>query len=334
MNLNVLNKAIGGGKIDEVDILKGIGICLVLVAHSAGGFVHTFAYSFHMPLFIFVSGWLFYYTRLSDAASAKWPYKAMLKEKIIRFGIPFIVFTLFGIILKSVFSTYMDRPTEISFHELANAFIYPYNGPLRELWFIATIMWMFALAPVWRLFLDNKWLNSLCLILLSVLYFFPLKTEFLALDHVTHLAVFFYGGLLVSKYELVSKTIAKISNLKGICLILLFFILYLCAMLFELHFCATWMAIILSIFLSVLLERFAPESFSSFRNYTFQIYLIGIWVQVAVRILVIKYEMPWLIGYLISICSGIYIPVLISKLFEKIDYKPLLLFVGLRPARK
>lgn len=41
----------------SIDILKGIGIILVLVAHSLGGYVHTFAYSFHMPLFFIVAGY-------------------------------------------------------------------------------------------------------------------------------------------------------------------------------------------------------------------------------------------------------------------------------------
>ena len=39
-----------------VDILKGIGILLVLVAHSLEGFVSQFAYTFHMPLFFIATG--------------------------------------------------------------------------------------------------------------------------------------------------------------------------------------------------------------------------------------------------------------------------------------
>lgn len=39
-----------------IDILKGIGIILVLVAHSLGGFISQFAYTFHMPLFFIVTG--------------------------------------------------------------------------------------------------------------------------------------------------------------------------------------------------------------------------------------------------------------------------------------
>lgn len=59
-NNRVTNMQIRGGNRDATfDILKGIGICLVLVAHSLGGYVHTFAYSFHMPLFFLVAGYFF-----------------------------------------------------------------------------------------------------------------------------------------------------------------------------------------------------------------------------------------------------------------------------------
>lgn len=42
-----------------IDILKGIGILLVLVAHSLEGFVSQFAYTFHMPLFFIATGLFF-----------------------------------------------------------------------------------------------------------------------------------------------------------------------------------------------------------------------------------------------------------------------------------
>lgn len=40
----------------SIDILKGIGITLVLVAHSLGGLISHFAYTLHMPLFFIVTG--------------------------------------------------------------------------------------------------------------------------------------------------------------------------------------------------------------------------------------------------------------------------------------
>ena len=49
-NINPMNRN------ESIDILKGIGIILVLVAHSLGGAILTFAYTFHMPLFFIVTG--------------------------------------------------------------------------------------------------------------------------------------------------------------------------------------------------------------------------------------------------------------------------------------
>lgn len=43
------------------DVLKGIAIVLVIIGHLPGlpHFLHNFIYSFHMPLFFFVSGWFY-----------------------------------------------------------------------------------------------------------------------------------------------------------------------------------------------------------------------------------------------------------------------------------
>lgn len=54
---------------EAVDVLKGIGILMVLVAHSLGGYVSQFAYTFHMPLFFIVTG-LFLKVPEADAACA------------------------------------------------------------------------------------------------------------------------------------------------------------------------------------------------------------------------------------------------------------------------
>ena len=45
---------------EYIDITKGIGILLVVWAHILlVGWTHRFIYAFHMPLFFFMSGYLF-----------------------------------------------------------------------------------------------------------------------------------------------------------------------------------------------------------------------------------------------------------------------------------
>lgn len=62
-------------KINWLLILQGWAMLLVVVGHAFIGkagqgpawenVLFHFAYSFHMPLFMLVSGWLFYHTRLN-----------------------------------------------------------------------------------------------------------------------------------------------------------------------------------------------------------------------------------------------------------------------------
>ena len=50
----------------------------------------NFAYSFHMPLFMLVSGWLFYLTRLrlNKNTLSQWTCWAIVKDKAVRLLIP------------------------------------------------------------------------------------------------------------------------------------------------------------------------------------------------------------------------------------------------------
>ena len=48
---------------ETIDIMKGILMSLVVMAHAQGPF-HRFIYLFHMPVFIMISGYLFHNDKL------------------------------------------------------------------------------------------------------------------------------------------------------------------------------------------------------------------------------------------------------------------------------
>ena len=191
-------------KINWLLILQGWAMLWVVIGHSgpSASFddypnyamaLWQFAYSFHMPLFIMVSGFLFFLTRIDNS---KWTYGAMLKEKLVRFGIPFVVFTLLALVMKSVFAGSVDRATTLSVGEFINAILYPYNGPMREFWFLATIMWLFILYPLWKITLKNRWLTVTLLVLLVVLNIWHPGTEFLAIRSLCENAIYFFLGIV------------------------------------------------------------------------------------------------------------------------------------------
>ena len=293
-------------KIEWLLILQGWAMLWVVIGH-AGPANHVeefpsyalalwnFAYSFHMPLFIMISGFLFYLTRIN---SSKWTYLPMIKEKLIRFGIPFVVWTLFAMIIKSVFSSEVERATTISIGEFINAILYPYNGPMREFWFLGVIIWMFVLYPIWKLLLINVYIIFFTSLLLVLFYFYSLSTDFLALNHVSKHISHFWWGLLVAKAYL------YINNQDE-----------------EDRF-GRWII--------PLFEKIWPSFFSSFRNYTYQIYLLGLFAQEVVKMVRLKLGLPFEPMYVVSIFAGLYIPVLISLIIEKINWKPLKLCIGLK----
>ena len=63
MNIVVKEKSLSGenGRIDFIDIQKGIGILLVVFGHliSADSYIYRIVFSFHMPLFFLLSGYCY-----------------------------------------------------------------------------------------------------------------------------------------------------------------------------------------------------------------------------------------------------------------------------------
>ncbi|MCB0807227.1 MAG: acyltransferase family protein [Bacteroidales bacterium] len=77
-------------KIEWIDIAKGIGILLVVYGHCQPPLVvNKFIYAFHMPLFFFISGYLF--------SRRKKEFKPFLNGKIKRLLVPYFVFSILSI---------------------------------------------------------------------------------------------------------------------------------------------------------------------------------------------------------------------------------------------
>ena len=84
-------------QIDFISICKGIGIILVVLGHlNIGEYWHQVIYSFHMPLFFFISGYLFKYIYLEIP-------KEFLLKKAKTLYIPFVKWALIFLLLHNVF---------------------------------------------------------------------------------------------------------------------------------------------------------------------------------------------------------------------------------------
>ena len=90
LNPAVVKTAAIANRVGYVDIAKGIGIILVVMGHNdfalISPFMHKLIYSFHMPMFFFMSGMFF------KPDTSFWPFVRQRFKKIL---IPFFVTILF-----------------------------------------------------------------------------------------------------------------------------------------------------------------------------------------------------------------------------------------------
>lgn len=401
-------------RINWLLILQGWAMLWVVIGHAPLGepgagpawetALYRIAYSFHMPLFMLVSGWLFYRTRLVGAGSGSgfsagsgsgWRYGAVLRDKALRILLPGLVFSLIALALKVAFPGEMERQVSLSAGAILHTYLYPYDNALRELWFLVTIFWMFALTPLWRVVLRRPWSQWLVLALLVGLWFFPLRTGLLCLDKVCTHALWFYLGMVVSKEDFAARCLAPrlwLPLLAGAAIYLLgLYLEYLAGICagagaavsasgvveslspdglsagvastgfasgLSAGVASSWLAagiasgwapvclsfgtllailggILFSFGIALLADRFVPRIFFSFRDYTYQIFLMGIFAQIFVKILYrhALASFPYALVWLLCVLAGLYLPVLVARLAERISFRPLSLCLGLRVKR-
>lgn len=311
-------------KITWLQILQGWSMLLVVVGHvtltgifrnpetPVSAAIEKIIYSFHMPLFMFISGFLFYWTKISRDKT----FPEVVVDKLKRLGTPFLFFTLFTFIVKFIFAPFMNRPVELSLSQFVNSFLYPGSNPLSEMWFIATLFIIMLFYPLWKYMITSPLKIGLLLLgCLALNIFFPAGIELLSLSNVAYMMLFFCLGILFCKFR-----IQRFLAAPGILGLLLALFVALTIIPDTPNLLLNLSGIFFSVALALKIEPVAPRLFSSFRDYTFQIFLLGIFPQIALRILYARVshsEFSYWSLYLASIVIGIYLPVLIAKVVEK-----------------
>ena len=310
-------------KIEWLAVLQGYSMLLVVIGHvmltnvsndpttPIATKIQTVIYSFHMPLFIFISGWLFYFTCIRKEKS----YGDVVMSKVRRLGVPFLTFTLVATVLKSAFPSLMHRP--VTAQELIDTFLLFSSNPLGEMWFIVVLFILMMLYPVYRFVVEKKWAACMLLGISMVAYICPPQVAIFYIDKVCHMVPFFIGGILCCKYEL-QKYLTSIWAMV-ICAALFLLWNVLGVMYDPMKFLSISIGILFSFSLCLNLAKKWPQLFSSFRDYTFQIFLLGIFFQMAIRWGYVRMGQEWLFVpmWLLSVIIGVYAPTLIAKIIDK-----------------
>ena len=158
------------------DFLKYFLIWMVVLGHfinlyqrSAGPFggLYNCIYSFHMPLFVFISG---YFSKRMNT------YR---RKNIDTLLYPFIVFQILNIIYTLI----------VRIEPLKNNIFYPYH----QNWYLIALFWWRSFSPYRQFFKDYVVIGSAVLISLSV-GFFPEWSGFMGLYKTAYFLPFFILG--------------------------------------------------------------------------------------------------------------------------------------------
>lgn len=132
-----------------LDVAKAVCIILVVVGHyvpdnSPGWYVaiHDVIYTFHMPLFMFASGYVYIATRRDIG------YGSFLMRKLRRLMVPYLSTSVIVITIKLLTQGGMGVEHPVTVSSYLRMFYLPEAGYF--LWFIWALWWMFVLVPLFR----------------------------------------------------------------------------------------------------------------------------------------------------------------------------------------
>lgn len=322
-------------KIEWLAVLQGFSMLLVVIGHVsltnlpgdpstpiATGIERTI-YTFHMPLFIFISGWLFYYTCIRIGKS----YKEMLISKVKRLAVPFLAFTLVTMALKIAFPQLMHRVVNMT--EIIDTFILFRSNPLGEMWFIVVLFELMLFYPLYKLVTNNKALSALGLGGAILLNLSDISISYFNIGRVTYMLPFFVAGIMCSKYEWQKF----LNNMWALVIMVFLFVAFnvIGIMPKSADIIIVSTGIVFSFSLCLMLAKYWPQLFRTFRDYTFQIFLMGIFFQMAIRWGYVRMESEILFVpmWLLSVVIGVYVPVLIAKGIQKYAPKNVRMCFGL-----
>lgn len=181
----------------ELDLMKGIGILLVYLGHSFNlnnlewnkvfFYLYRSTYSFHMPLFFFISG-------LLSNTNKEINLEKFYKGKIKRLLVPYLFINLIDFFPRTLFPQLVNS----KFGGIKEILFYG----TKISWFVYTLFIIFTIFPFLDKYIfkkDKYYLFGLFLIILNYLKIFE-NIEIFSLKAVVSYLLYFYIGYIIKSF--------------------------------------------------------------------------------------------------------------------------------------
>lgn len=324
-----------------IGYIQVITIFLVVFGHSfheypdgEGGaslIIYRTMYSFRMPLFMFVSGFLMAYTcsdKLKQPTLRK--CSSFVHSKIKRLMIPFFVLTCVTFIPRSLLSSMSDDAIQMNWLNFLKSFIYEDNLTITLFWFLQSsftlLVFCFTLLAILnKLQLGQLPIDIVLITGFAILYLYGLPTTVFSLSHTATLGIYFALGII---YEAHFAHIDRLIPWQNpvflmFCLFSWLILFFLTENTVYIPFCSM-MGIAMVISLTKIIEQKNIKVFDKFLGASYMIFLLSWYCNVAFQQILSHFiKLPWYIHSVLSLTTGIVIPWQFYKYLENHQHSAL-----------
>lgn len=308
---------------NELNIVRGIAVLLVAIGHSfpdlqtgmkytVAVFIRNYIYDFHMAVFFFVSGFL------CLVGIKKYTLIEEFQKKVQRIMIPYFSYSFISIILKLLFNKYANN--KFQWNKVWKILLG--DSPNSGLWFLWTlfIVWMF-IDVLLRMNVQSGIILSAGIVLNLVQLYIGGGN----LEYFMKFFVFFACGIVAyQNYDRISNFMSNKKNailaLVGLLIIFIFSLMQTLNIIGEEFYIITGMIGIFSTLqISMIISNgtsFFKKILDEYGNYSYDIYLIGYYPQMAVRTVLDRIlSINYIVVCISMFIAGFYVALFIAKYF-------------------
>lgn len=194
----------------DLDCAKGLGIALVVLGHLVSSssaspqgnlwyeFLRGGLYEFHMPFFMYLSGYVTFLSGAATTARDRWPL--LVRKRAVRLLLPFVIFGLLLVAGKWLAAqvVHVDNMPGPVPQALLGLVWNTDNSPALSVWYVAVLFVFCVLTPALLWVTGNRLWPVL--MLAALLYVLPIP-HVLYLNRVADYYVFFLLGGLAARHE-------------------------------------------------------------------------------------------------------------------------------------
>lgn len=213
--------------LSEILLIQIVATYLVILGHSYP-FVtplpewlirtQVFIYCFHMPLFVWISGYLLIYTQQSLRNTTG----TFVKKRFIKLLVPYFVLSLVAIIPKYFLQPYLNDSVGLDSYSVLRMFLVPRENVWGHFWFLPMIFLLgiagICIDKLLRKFDIPKqgWLIILAITFITYCVFYKQQIcPWFSIDDLISFSWIFVAGILSAYYEVIGTV--KKSILRAVC---------------------------------------------------------------------------------------------------------------------